>query len=217
MFMKALCLSLLVGSLVGCRLSPIGETARLHQAVLNQKVNSVKRYIKWGAFVNSRESERGWTPLLYAAELENYQIAEILIDHGADVNMLSSEDKVSPLQRAAAKGDLRMINLLLTHGAHIDHQDNKLRSTPLMWASANSHFQAVKVLLDSGSLVDVRGNRGESALFLAVSAQNVDIVKLLLSFNAIKDRPDIYGITPIYKAKQLGNEELVDLLSNNEL
>ena len=104
--------------------------------------------------------------------------------------------------------------MLLESGAEIDYQDAKLRSTPLMRASANGHLEVGKFLLENGALVDVRGNQGESALYLAIAADKVELVKLLLAHNAATDRDNIYGKTPIQKAKEMGNEEIIKLLSN---
>ena len=205
------------GLICGCQTSSLDYTAKLHRAVMTNKVNAVKRYIKKGGSVNYREGARGWTPLLFATESGHTDIAKILIENGADVNMASSEDKVSPLQRAASKGNVDLVSHYLDKGAEIDYQDYRLRSTALMWAAANGHDKVASVLLEQGALINVRGNRGESALLLAVSAQNVDLVKLLLSFNAIIDRPDVYGITPLQKAKQLKNKELIDLLEPTRL
>ena len=83
-----------------------------------------------------------------------------------------------------------------------------------MWASVNGHKEVARLLLDNDALINARGNRGESALFLAVSAEHPEIVKLLLSYGAIKDRPDIYGKTPLQKALELNNQEIINLLNS---
>jgi len=168
-----------------------------------------------GASANYREDDRGWIPLLFASEAGDERIVRILIDYGADVNMVSSKDKISPLQRSAAKGSPSIVKILIPEGADINHQDAHLRSTPLMWAAAQGHKEVAQILLINNVLKDVRGNRGESALFLAVSAEQVDVVKLLLSFDVNKERPDIYGKTPLQKATELNNLEIMQLLTSN--
>lgn len=197
----------------GCKLQQQEANAKLHQAVLMNEAKAVKKYLLKGALVDHQEDNRGWTPLLFAIEAENDEIATILVDRGADVNMISTKDQVSPLQRAASKGNLKMISLLIRKGADVNHQDAQLRSTPLMWACINGHEDAARFLLDNGALINVRGNRGESALFLAVSAQQVNVVELLVSYLAIRDRPDIYGITPLQKARELKNNDIINILN----
>ena len=204
---------LFLGLMADCKLQQSEANAKLHQAVLSNQTKAVKKYLKQGASVNYREDNRGWTPLLFAVEAEHYEMVKILVDGGADINMASTKNQVSPLQRAAAKGNLDIIKLLIKGGADLDHQDTKLRSTPLMWACVHGQEAAARLLLDHGALINVRGNRGESALFLAVSAQQVNLVELLISYDAITDRPDIYGITPLQKAMELKNTEMVKILN----
>ncbi len=199
--------------LTGCKLQQPEANAKLHNAVLTNEISVVKKWLRKGASVNYQEDRRGWTPLLFAVEASNYEMAKVLLDHSADPNILSTKNQISPLQRAASKGNLDIIKLLISAGAELDHQDAQLRSTPLMWACLQGHEKAAHLLLDSGALINVRGNRGESALFLAVSTQQTSVVKLLVSYGAITDRPDIYGITPLQKATELKNQDIITLLS----
>ena len=207
-----LCITILA-FMGGCKLQPQRATQKLHGAVLDGKTKAAQRYLVRGASPNYKSGDRGWTPLLFAAEAGYIKVTEVLINHGADADVVSTQDEVSPLQRASARGYLPIVRLLVESGADIDHQDSQFRSTALMWACINGHYEVAQYLLDQEALINVRGNRGESALFLAVSAQHMEIVRLLLSYNAIKDRPDIYGKTPLEKAKELGDQQIVDLLT----
>lgn len=208
-------LAILIFIASSCKIPPQKATQNLYSAVLLNDVANVKKYIQKGANVNTQENQRGWTPLLFASEAGYFDIAKILVENGADVNIASSKNKTAPLNRAASNGYINIVRLLVENGADIDYQDAKLKSTPLMRASANGHKKVVEILLNNDALINVRGHRGESALFLAVSAEHVDVVKLLLSHGAITDRVDIYGKTPLQKAKELNNQELINLLNNN--
>ncbi len=144
--------------------------------------------------------------------LGHKEIVEILLRHGANVNSISYPDHISALHMAASKGHHNIAQILLKSGAKIDHQDNKLRATPLMRAAVHGHKKVAELLIDRGALLNVRGNRGESALFLAVSAEETSIAKLLIERGANKIRPDIYGVTPLQKAIKLNNKKLITLL-----
>ena len=75
--------------LQSCKIQPQLATLKLHQAVLLDDAKAAEKYIKKGASVNSREGDRGWTPLLFASEAGSTKIVALLIDHEAEVNMVS--------------------------------------------------------------------------------------------------------------------------------
>lgn len=206
------CLTIVFVFLSGCMVHSQKTDQQLRSAVLTSDLKSVEHFILQGADVNSKDENRGWTPLLYATEAGDEKIATLLLRHGANPNLVSTENKISALHRAAANGHLKIAKILIENGADIDYQDAKLRSTPLMWAVVKNHKIMVQLLLENKALINARGHRGESALCLAVSNQNVDVVKLLLAHNAIKDRPDIYGATPLQKAIRINNKTIINLL-----
>lgn len=204
--------SVLLILLTGCAVHYQDLEGRLRRAVLVSDTKSTEHYILQGADVNSRDHKRGWTPLLYATEAGDEKIVSLLLRYEADPNMVSTQDEISALHRAASNGHLEIAKKLIDSGADINCTDTKLRSTPLMWAVFKRQQSIVRLLLDNKALINVRGHRGESALLIAVSNQDVDIVRLLLAHDAIRDRPDIYGVTPLQEAIRLNNKEIINLL-----
>lgn len=196
-----------------CKINQQVANEGLERAVLANDLNGIKNYLRKGASVNYHEPEKGWTPLLFAVEGGETEIARFLLDNGADPNEVSVENKVSPLQRAASNGFLEIADMLLKKGADLDHQDSKLGATPLMLAAVNGHADVLALLLKQQALIDVRGHRGESALFLAVSGEHTEVVKMLLAAGANKERPDIYGKTCLQKATELNNNKIINLLN----
>lgn len=198
----------------GCKSTQIKSNSLgdfpLHELILANRAAEIRKYFESGN--STTYFKNGYTPLLFATQKGNKEIVEILIEHGANVNSTSYPDHISALHLAAAKGYYKIVQILLNNGAKIDHQDSKLRSTPLMRAAVNGHKKVVELLIDSGALLNVRGNRGESALFLAVSAEETGVAKLLIERGANKIRPDIYGVTPLQKAIKLNNKKLITLL-----
>ena len=73
----ATCIALLV--LGAC------HTYDLHSAVGYQNLNDVKKFISDGADINAQDGY-GNTPLMLAAQANNYVIAKYLIDNGAQVD-----------------------------------------------------------------------------------------------------------------------------------
>lgn len=207
-------LIILLITLYGCKSTQIKSNSfgdfPLHELILANRATEIRKYFESGN--STTYFKKGWTPLLFATQLGHKEIVEILIRHGAKVNNTSYPDHISALHLASAKGYYLIVQILLNNGAKIDHQDSKLRSTPLMRAAVNGHKKVVQLLIDRGALLNVRGNRGESALFLAISAEETGIAKLLIERGANKIRPDIYGVTPLQKAIKLNNKKLITLL-----
>lgn len=180
-------------------------------------VDEAKDFIALGVNINRTDLKNGWTPLLYAVQGGKYEVAKYLIEQGAKVNVHSAEERLSALSRAAAIGHLDLVKLLIKHKADINHQSKNFGSTALMHAAVNGHLQVLKYLIRHGALIDVRANRGESALLLAVSAEQVEVVKQLLKAKANRERPDVFGITPLKRAEDLNNTEIIKLLKQYKL
>ncbi|KAF5626373.1 ankyrin repeat and btb poz domain protein [Fusarium tjaetaba] len=54
----------------------------LHNAVRRSDLDEVQKVVARGANVNAIDS-KGYTPLMVAVEIENYEITEYLLKHGA--------------------------------------------------------------------------------------------------------------------------------------
>ncbi|OCT49282.1 ankyrin [Cladophialophora carrionii] len=86
-------------------------------------------------------------------------------------------------------------------------------NTALHEAALSGHEEAAQVLLQhGGSVLDV--NHGQSTpLYLAVSYRQLSMVKLLLQYGREQlDYPGPKGFTPLHKAVEQGDEEMVTTL-----
>ena len=109
-----------------------------------------------------------------------------------------------------------MVKLLLSRGADINAREVGSGRTPLDAAVASSvnpvnSRRMTELLLSAGANVDVRDSSGESALQLAASLGNVDVVRRLLDQGA---DPNALGrdTTPLGVAAYQGDPEIVALL-----
>jgi ankyrin repeat protein len=88
----------------------------------------------------------------------------------------------------------------------------------LISACEQENVVAVKNLLDSGidpnyrCFIHVRYYNGTTALHLAVSDQNFEIVKILLNAGAHLDITNCRGSTPLMNAVRGGNIDILDYL-----
>jgi len=202
---------LLTLCLFGCKTKQLATTSTTNK-VYFKSLDEAKNFVKNGGDINYAESKYGWTALILVAQEGNYELATYLISKGADVNKVSTDKEVSPLNRAASEGHLKLVKLFLKQGADINHQD-VLGSTALMRAAYGGHTAVVQELISNKALIDVRANRGESAIFLAVAKEQVEVVELLLAYGANTERPTVFEETPMSKAKALNNNTLIALLS----
>jgi hypothetical protein len=84
-----------------------------------------------------------------------------------------------------------------------------------MFAVANMHTNAAKVLMDHGANVNATADDGTTALMLAASSGNRDIVQELLSRQAdVSARFAASGKTSKMLAREKGYTEIVELLES---
>lgn len=127
--------SLLTPSLVlGMRLEDIKEVReqkitdpKLIQAILQPNKSAVEKLAS--PFNVNIKDERGRTPLMYASEKGDPQIAQILISSGANVNE-KSKSGGTPLMLAAYYGHKDLVKLLLNKKADV-HAKNSVGKTVL--------------------------------------------------------------------------------------
>ncbi len=107
----------------------------------------------------------------------------LLLNHGADPNLHSKED-MTPLHRAVQVNDTAIVQLLLDYDANPNLYRTKNQRTALHEAlyvdSPNPII--VKMLLDAGADCTLPMKEGFTVLHKAIKLENVEIIKLLLTF-----------------------------------
>ncbi|MEG4371505.1 ankyrin repeat domain-containing protein [Microcoleus sp. B4-C5] len=111
-----------------------------------------------------------------AANLNNLEIVQTLIDAGADANTKVREPPIIP---AAGTGNIQLVQLLISSGADV----NSVREegvTPLMTASISGSIEIVKLLVEHGARVDATLVDGwQTALHLARYYKHEDVCQYL--------------------------------------
>lgn len=184
-------------------------TASLTQAIRDRDPATVRKLITAGVDVNAPLSDaRDRTPLQYAMDYPESEIAVDLIDAGADisksdVNLIwavgtQRRDIVQrmidrgadlhetsyvgmPLDVATAGGDLKMMQLLIDAGVDVNADDDD--STALETAVESNRADAAALLLKSGAKVPDKTDNGP-LLPRAVHQRNRELSKLLIQAGA---------------------------------
>ena len=103
---------------------------------------------------------------------------------------------------------LNILKLLLDSGAPISSRDKDGR-TPLHWAVRKNRVRIVAFLLKSGSAVQARTKgTSETVLHKAARQGNLDMIKLLLLFNADPKQVNAWGQSALDVAIELRDEQV---------
>ncbi|MFC1795296.1 ankyrin repeat domain-containing protein, partial [Planctomycetota bacterium] len=213
-----------------------GETP-LHFAFRNGHKDIAELLIENGADFSSA-AKNGITPLHTVAEQGHIGLVKLLIDKGADVNANTKTWAGTPLHQAAGEGHTDIVKLLIANGANVNSKNNS-NGTPLHWAAFGGHTKVIEILIKNGAEINAENdgfstplgfaeqgehtetvellrkhgaNMGTQPLIQAVTTDNIEQVKLLLSEGADVNIKPKNGQTPLLLACQRGKEEVVQLL-----
>lgn len=154
---------------------------------------------------------RGGTALHWAAECGHEAIFESLLKKGASTEICDSEGG-SVLSWAAYGGNSKIVRLLLERGVDInDHSSLGVIHT----AAAEGHEELVRLFLDNGASIDVLNSLEETPLLVAVSANEQNVVKSLLTRGANINTMDRMRNSVLHRAAQLDDDSMTTLLLEN--
>jgi len=186
---------------------PADAPADLFQAIRTGDV----AYLKTHAAKDTLElrDRRGATPLMHAAAFGNLETLRLLLDRGAAVNAANDFGATALLWSAR---DPEKARLLIEHGAGVNAASKQGR-TPLMLASLRpGGAPTVALLLAKGADPKLADTHGNTALLLAATIGEADIMRLLLARGADPAAPNDKGETPLICATKSHSAEAVHLL-----
>jgi ankyrin repeat protein len=155
---------------------------QLVDAVKKGDVAAVRTLLAKKADVNAAGADTS-TPLHWAVEANNLEIANLLIAAGANVNA-ATRYKITPLSLACENGNAALIERLLQAGVE-PNSTSEEGQTALMTASLNGRVDAIKALLTHGAKVNAtEPYKGQTALMWAAGEGNADAAALLVEFGA---------------------------------
>jgi ankyrin repeat protein len=172
-------------------------TAQLAVAIkTGQRAAAIDMIAKKSADVNAAEAD-GSTPLLWAANLNDTDLAMRLVKAGANAkvrNQLGS----TPLGEAALNANTGLIKAFLDAGAD-PNAAGPDGQTPLMIVARTANVAAAKLLLDKGANPNVReAQRGQTPLMWAAATSQGAMMRELLAKGAEVDAQSTFDLmTPL--------------------
>lgn len=160
----------------------------LRLAVMGGKHDVVEFLLQNGADVNNVSSVDGDTALHCAAEYDNANIVNLLLDNGAKINTTNKEGD-TPLHRACLNNGFNATEYLVARGAD-KGLVNYEGATAICFAITDRNKKIVKFLLDSGVDINAEIEDGGflSALNYAFCNANAEMARFLLENGARLDQ-----------------------------
>ena len=223
-----------------------GATLSVHLAARHGDIEALDGWLKRNqANVHFRVKKHRATPLHWAAEADQAEAVELLLNHGAD-KTARTDGGWTPLHSAAAKGSTNVIALLLQRRAPVNaisqsgtpidlangyqqpaaaallktKRGRAGREVSIHMAAAKGDAIAVQAFLRRGVKVDVPGPLHQSTpLHWAAGAGKVNTMETLISLGADVDALSDSDATPLHQAVLHNRPVAVELLirSNADL
>jgi ankyrin repeat protein len=180
-------------------ISPIGRRP-LHQAAFSLNLDMVKLLISHDADINALTDRKvgGYelheTALELAAQRNNRQIVDFLVEHGAAYRALE----------AAAVGDEEGLKRILAADSKAAHETDGYGRNALHWAARNGYAECAAIILDAGVDVNIKStwlNRTPLHYVAeGVSPGHIQTARLLLERGASLGIQDYGGKVPLQLA-----------------
>ncbi|XP_023311285.1 uncharacterized protein LOC108909215 [Anoplophora glabripennis] len=169
----------------------------IHKAVLEGDFGSLKRRIELGECVNERLSRYNFSVLHLAVIKNNVEILEYLLAReDVDVDARCSEGR-TPLYLATALGRIEFVRKLIRAGADVNV--SSYEDEPLLHMSV--HYPDIcHLLIRYGAPIDAVNSWGCTLLYEAVYCECLEVMHMLLYYNADPNIADVHDITPFMMA-----------------
>lgn len=136
----------------------------------------------------------------------NNDYLKLKLEKGLDPNSVD-ENQTQLLYISVFYNNLEAVNLLLSAGATQDFDD----ITPLMYAAETGNKEILRALVNAGGDINKITRNGETALIMAVRAEQTGMVKELINYG-VDVNPPIDGYSPLNEAVYYGYGDIIEIL-----
>lgn len=181
--------------------------APLHVAVATKKNTFVAMLLHNKADPNIASCSENATPLVIAAEMNNIEAAQLLLEHGGRVDHALSTNGYTALHKAASSNFIEMANLLIKYlvdtDAGVDQPSTK-GYTPLHLAVSAGSQEVFALLIESDSNMNAQDNMGSTPLMQAINEGKNELALMLLELGADVHLGNIDGVHALHIAARVG-------------
>jgi len=183
----------------------------LIDAIIKEDIENVKAQILLDPNEINLLDGAGNSLLHYATALQNYAIAEYLIDTGINVDTKSKKG-ITALQLAIDRNNVQILELILLNGANVNTHVS-YGSTPLDRAiyikDENVRTEVVRLLLKYKADINLKDGRGNTVLH---KVRSEELTSLILSYNPDLTLKNADGLNPLELALKRNKLNIVKLI-----
>jgi ankyrin repeat protein len=192
----------------------------LMEAVRNNDLGAINQILIQNLALVNGVDNRGYSPLVLAAEHGRTEAARVLLQRGAQINFFSNIGiNHTALMAASIQGHIDVVEVLLEHRAdvtlHPNHQDS-----PIILAAQNFNFEIVRRLVVAGAnpndINRFSDGSGRSSLHYAAQRGDLETVDFLIGHEAEIDLQDGHGFTPLMIADAHDQDRIIEYLLAND-
>lgn len=161
---------------------PDGRTALIY-AFSNGHLELARLLADSGAEFTPKDKEEALRRACESGKSGKIEVVKLFLGQGVDVNAVGKDGWTALLR--ASSGNIDIVKLLLKHGAYVNAVGgNPSTTTPLMRACLRGKNDIVRILVDHGADLNIKNSDGETALSIALSKGNVEIMEFLKAHGA---------------------------------
>lgn len=215
-------------------------TKLLFIAAAKDDIGGVKALLMRGADINAQDSQKSYTPLMYAVANNKLQTARYLIARGADLDIGTYEGQ-NALHIACKYNHSEMVKLLITAGldpTQGDHNGTKPLSlltgnqdvvalqmlstykdmdTALLGCASMNSFSCVQHALNRGAKINTKNKQGDTPLIIAANNNNLNLVNLLINYGADARIVNKQNYDAAAIAKHNDNKMMSDIIETSKI
>jgi ankyrin repeat protein len=186
-----------------------GCSPSVKEATKSGNIAEVLTRVKNEGNINYKDKS-GYTPLHYAAEYGQMEIAQYLVSNGANINARDN-DGYTPLQLAVFEEHKDLVVFLVSNGADVNAVNN-YRISPIYRAILSNNYEIANFLVSKGANVNAKAKSGYAPIHEAAKLGNFDFIRFLVTNRADVNIKGPFDNTALHYAVEDGNFEIIKYL-----